>query len=764
MVYGILNSNGLCAYYEMNEQPGINRKVSVRPDKFAFLDDDKICRQLTSFADEQRTHVTFYLPQVHCSSCLWVLEHIKQLNKHIIISKLNFTRKEISIVFDHRNTSLREVAELLTSIGYEPYISLNDLGGKKPRISKSLVLQMGIAGFCFANIMLLSFPEYLGMEHAEGALLHAFRYISFLLSLPVMLYSALPFYRAAKGGLKQHFVNMDAAISLAIFVTFGRSVYEVISGTGSGYFDSLSGIVFFMLIGRVLQQRTYQQLSFDRDYRSYFPVAVTVLKDGKEIPTAMPDIKPGDTLLIHHHELVPADGILTRGKAWIDYSFVTGESAPVTKNVGEIIYAGGNQTGGNIELLVIKDVSHGYLASLWERDAFKPTAEVNKDSFVQKLARYFTYVVLTIASGAAIYWWLHDPSRIWQAVTAVLIVACPCALLLSNTFTNGNILRILSKNKFYLRNAQVIENIATATQVVFDKTGTLTTGHEFNIQFKGDPLSTEQQQAIASLCAQSSHPLSVALTKHLQPFAVLPVEDFEELPGKGLEGFVNNKLVNIGSKTYITRNAWHAPGEGTTVYISIEDKPLGYFHFSNQYREDAVPAVISLKNTHHLAVISGDAPAERQRLSHIFGDEAVLLFEQQPHQKLEFIQSLQNRGRKVMMIGDGLNDAGALKQSDVGIAITDDVNNFTPSSDAIMAGNQLGKLKQFISLCRANKKIVLASFILSIIYNLIGLFFAVQGTLSPLIAAILMPSSTISILLITFGSSGLVAKRLGLST
>lgn len=764
VVYEILNRHGMCAYYEMNDRPGINRRAAVRPDKFAFLEDEKIAGQLISFRDNKHSHVTFYLPQVHCSSCLWILEHLHQVNEGVIDSKVNFARKEVAIIFDHHVISLRKVAELLTSIGYEPYISLSDLGHKQPRTDKTMILHLGVAGFCFANIMLLSFPEYLGIEQAEKALLGMFRYLSLILALPVVLYSARPFYRTALGGLKQRFLNMDAAIVVAIFVTFLRSVYEVLTGTGSGYFDSLSGIVFFMLIGRVLQERTYQQLSFDRDYTSYFPIAVTVLKGETQVPTALPGIKPGDTILIHHEELVPADGILTRGKAWIDYSFVTGESLPVAKQVGEIVYAGGKQTGGNMELLVIKEVSQSYLSSLWERDAFKEAPKETNASFVQVLSKYFVGFVFAIASASAAYWWLHDTSRIWPAVTAVLIIACPCALLLSNTFTNGNILRILSRNRFYLRNAQVIENIAGATDIVLDKTGTLTSGLDYDITYSGKELSQAQRRAIASLAAQSSHPLSMALVKHLQLRGhSLTVHGFEEIPGNGIEGFAGNDLVAIGSKAYITGTKGYSPGEATRVYVSFEDQPLGYFQFGNHYRERVMPMIKQLKAGYSIAVISGDSPAERANLERFFGKETTLLFRQQPEDKLHFIQTLQAQGRKVIMIGDGLNDAGALKQSDAGIAITEDTNNFTPSSDAILAAGEMHKLGQFIRLCKANKKIVVASFILSILYNLVGLFFAVQGMLSPLIAAVLMPSSSISILLITFGSSNLFAKRLGLA-
>ena len=240
-----------------------------------------------------------------------------------------------------------------------------------------------------------------------------------------------------------------------------------------------------MLIGRVLQDKTYQQLSFERDYTSYFPIAVTRLNKDKEETVALPDIKLNDTLLIHNEELLPADGILTRGKALIDYSFVTGESIPVVKEMGEIVYAGGKQIGSNIEILVIKEVAQSYLTKLWNREELKQEKNSSKASFVHLLSRYFTWVVLSIATIAAVYWYFNDPHKIWNSVTAVMIIACPCALLLSNTFTNGNILRLLSRNKLYLRNAQTIETIASINHIVFDKTGTLTTGTYQDIQYEG---------------------------------------------------------------------------------------------------------------------------------------------------------------------------------------------------------------------------------------------------------------------------------------
>jgi Cu+-exporting ATPase len=760
MVYNILNQSELCDYYNLNDNPGINQRVRVRHDKFAFLDDEKIRLQLISFEDEKQVHITFYLPQMHCSSCLYLLENLHRLNPGVVSSKVNFTRKEAEVVFLKDKTSLRAVAETLTNIGYEPYISLNDLKEKRPAIDRSMVYQIGVAGFAFGNIMLMSFPEYLGIDASEKGLLTMFRWANFGLAIPVLLYSALPFYISSWKSLKHKFLNIDAPIALAVIITFIRSAYEVISGTGGGYFDSMTGIVFFMLAGRILQDKTYRQLSFERDYTSYFPIAISVLKDGNEIPTVLPDIKPGDTLLIHNEELIPADGILTRGKAFIDYSFVTGESLPVQKEIGEIVYAGGKQTEGNIEILVVKEVTQSYLTKLWNRDEFKEKEEINTTSFVHLLSRYFTLILIGIAVLTAIYWQLNDPARMWPAITSIFIVACPCALFLSNTFTNGNILQILSRNHLYLRNAQTIEDIGKATHIVFDKTGTLTSAQEQDIEYNGRALTEQQLQQVAALADHSNHPLSKALARHIGRKQGFEIDQFKEIPGQGIEGQIGSETLRLGSYLFTTGNQGAATG--TSVYVRFGDEVYGHFSFSNHYRE-AIPELIrSLKKEYRLSVLSGDNTAEQENLQKLMGPNATLLFHQKPEDKLKYIQYLQHKGEKVMMIGDGLNDAGALKQSDIGIAVAEQTNNFTPSSDAIIEARKLSGLTRFIRLCRANRNIVVASFVLSIVYNVIGLFFAVQGMLSPLIAAILMPSSSLSILLLTFGSSSLIAKRLKL--
>jgi Cu+-exporting ATPase len=763
MVYDLLNKNNLCTYYDLNENPGSAIKIEVRKEKFAYLDDGEIEKKILSFADENQKHVTLHLPTIHCSSCLYLLENLHKINKGVIRAQVNFSQKDVEIIFDPKKTSLRKIAETLAGIGYEPYISLNDLKGKKPGFSKSLIYKVGVAGFCFGNIMLISFADYFGLQDHEAALQNAFRIASFILALPIVFYSAIPFYSAAWGGLKNRFINIDAPIVLAVWVTFFRSVYEIVTGIGSGYFDSMSGIVFFMLIGRILQEKTHKELSFDRDYSAYFPIAVSVVENDILVPKQLPHVKVGDTILIHNEELIPADGILTKGKAWIDYSFVTGESNPVSREMGEMIYAGGKQVGANIELLVIKEVSQSYLTKLWDSEKNSKAEAGEKHSFVDALSRYFSIALFAIAISASVYWYFTDVSKMWQVFTAVLIIACPCALLLSNTFTNGHILRILSANGFYLKNAFVIEAIAKVNYVVFDKTGTLTKSEEKDIDYSGYPLTETQKEMVKALASQSTHPLSVALNKSLEYNIMSRVQGYKEHPGFGIEGFYNETLVSLGSPQFV-KHALTGQSKLPQVHLAIEDRYLGFFSIKNQFRSGILNTINQLKSSFGLSVISGDNNFEEEKLRLLFGYDTPFFFNQKPHQKVWHVKQLENSGKNVMMIGDGLNDSSALLCSSVGVAISDNTNNFTPASDAILDAGYFEKLPQFFSLCKANKHIIMASFILSIIYNIFGIGYAVSGQLSPLVAAILMPLSSISILLLTYLGSLWKGRQLGLKT
>lgn len=762
-VYSILNKSDLCDYYAFNQAPGTSQRKRYRKDKFSFLELPEVQQKLIQFQDAEQAHILLYLPQMHCSSCLWLLENIHQLNAGIISSHVNFGKKEVFIIYQPQETSLREVVETLADIGYEPHISLDQLDKKQVlKPNRTRLYKIGIAGFCFANVMMMSFPEYvLGQSVIEAPLAWTFKSLCILLSLPVLFYCASEFFESAWAGLKHRHLNIDAPVALALVMTFGRSLYEISQGA-HGYFDSMCGIVFFMLVGRWLQDRTYQAVSFDRDFKSFFPIAVNVVKDNAVQPVTVDQLRPDDVIQIHSQEIIPVDAILSKGNAMIDYSFVSGESAPVPVSKGEIVYAGGKQTEGKLELIVVKEVSQSYLTNLWNKDIAHRNVEV-KPSIIDTMSTYFTYIVFLIGIIAGVFWYVQgEPRLMWNAWTTILIVACPCALLLSSNFTNGNILRVLSLNKFYLRSPEVIEELSKISHIVFDKTGTLTQSRKSKITYEGVVLPEEEQKAIAAVMSQSAHPATKAILEYLDIQNPAEVQNFKLTEGKGVEAWYHEHYFKIGSPVFHGLEKYKSAG--SQVVVAIDHEVKGVFHVSNVYRFGIFDLIQKLKNRYALSVISGDNDAEADTLKKYFGNKESLLFHQKPADKLQYIQHLQdNNHQKVMMIGDGLNDAGALRQSDVGIAVTDSDNTFTPASDGIIDASKLANLDRYLQYAKDGHTIIQISFVISIIYNIIGLYFAVQGILSPLVAAILMPSSSLSIVLVTYGMSEWMAKYRGLS-
>jgi Cu+-exporting ATPase len=765
-VFLLLNENNLCNYYDLDKTPGIKAKGRFISERFAYLEDDTVIQKLIRFRNEVQVNVSFSIPQMHCASCIYLLENLHRIEPGVKKSLVNFQQKEIFIHFNPQETSLRKVVELLAFIGYEPYISLQDTVEKNgPAFNRQQIYRIGVAGFCFSNIMMLSFPEYFSSGYIEEAgLKETFSWINLGLSVPVMFFSASDIFISAWKGLRQRFLNIDAPIALAIIVTFARSYYEIISGQGAGYLDSGTGIVFFMLIGRWFQNKTYDSFSFDRDYRSYFPLGVTVIEGMQEKNIPVTQLHKGSRIIIRNEEMIPADAVLMKGTANIDYSFVSGENAAVQKQKGELVYAGGKQTGSAIELEVIKEPSQSYITQLWNNDIFSNKKNAER-SFIHPWSRYFTIVLFSIAAATCISWWIMDTTKILPAVTAVLIIACPCSLLLSATFTYGNMLRIFGRNKLYLKNTAVIESLAKINTVVFDKTGTITQGNAAAVSYEGLPLGNRELAIIKTISGQSSHHLSkmIAASINCVPDQLLTVSGFREYAGRGLEAVVHDIPVKIGSAGFVNGDRELVTHDtGTSVHVVMDKIHVGKYLVQNSYRPGIGDMINQVRSSNEVFVLSGDNDSERTNLKKIFGPETVLRFNQSPGQKLDFIKGLQQQGKNVLMIGDGLNDAGALMQSQVGIAVSENSSRFSPASDAILDGSQVHLLGKLVSFARAGKQIVLASFILSILYNFVGLSFAVQGTLSPMIAAILMPASSISIVIFVSLYASWAARTRGL--
>lgn len=769
-VFQILRESGLAAFYGL--APGAGTRVAsvAAPGRFDYLDDPAVREKLVDFSSGTMTRVTFHLPAIHCVACVWLLENLFRIRKGIGESRVNFLRREISVGFDPRELRLGELAALLTSLGYEPELNLAALDRRAGAGGdRRLWLQIGLAGFAFGNIMLLSISHYFGLD---SGLARSFSLLSGVVSLvlatPVFIYSAMDYWRAAWVSLRRRALSIDVPIALGLAALYAQSAWEIAARRGEGYFDSATGLIFLLLCGRLFQQKTYQRLSFDHDYRSFFPLAVARRRGGAEERVSLSQVAAGDRLVLRHGELIPADARLVQGRAMVDYSFVTGESDLVERGEGEVLRAGGRQMGPLIEVEALRRPSESYLTSLWNQPAFRKEKRDSLDSLINRFSRRFTRLVLGVAAGAALAWAWVDPGVSVKAFVSVLIVACPCALALAAPFGLGTALRLLGRRGVFIKGTDVIEAMAGLDMVVFDKTGTLTTGGAGEARFVGEPLTGDEARWVFSLARHSTHPHAVRI--HAALGAVEYPEaarGFLEHPGQGMEGNVAGHEIWLGSAAWLAGRGVaipEGPGpSGPAAHVAIDGRLRGTFLLAHALRPRAEALVGALSRGHKLAVLSGDNEREETRLRRLFGEGAELRFHQSPRQKLDYIQARQAEGRRVMMVGDGLNDAGALRQSDVGVAVVEQAGAFSPASDVILSAELVPQLHQVAAFARGAVRVVKASFFLSSLYNAAGVAIAAMGLLSPVVCAVLMPVSSVTVVGFACGATTWLARRSGLA-
>jgi len=743
-VFQLLSENDLGEFYNIEAGAGTKPAITNQQ-KYSFLGVESIKSKFIDFEDEFSIRTTLFLPQIHCSSCIYLLENITRIEPEIGSCQVNFAKREATIIID-KDFGLEKLALLLDKIGYAPNFGKRSQSEKK--LDKSFMYKLGVAGFAFGSIMLWSFPEYLGIEKDNPEFRNFTSFLSFAISLPVLFYSAGDYFKSSFTALRFKHLNLDVPITIGIIALYLQSAFSIFNGDGPGYMDSFAGFIFFLLIGKWFQNKTYKTLSFERDYTSYFPVAVTRTDHSKEEIVEIEDLKIDDIILVRNEEVIPCDSVLLSNSAKIDYSFVTGESNPIHKQKGDFIYAGGKLMGQRVQLKVQKETNRSHLTQLWN-DVRSDKKERNGFIYQDKLSVYFLIIILIIAGISAFAWAFIDPSRITQIVVSILIVACPCALALSAPFTFGNIMRLLGRKGLYLKNTRVIEDLNNVTDIVFDKTGTLTTGTTHQVEYLGDRLNTKQKEAIYCLANSSTHPLSRAIVDYLkkdQAFNVDEISNFSETGGKGISGEINGMRIRIGSASF-TGQTIEDPNE-TSSFITINDTIHGRFIFNSELRKGIEKLVGSL-GKYRLHVLSGDHDRDRNILETIFPKDSILLFQQTPKDKLDYIHSLKEENKHVLMIGDGLNDSGALGIADVGIAVSEDVFRFTPSSDAIIEAGKLNQLNRLLEISNFSKTILKFCLAFSLTYNVIGLSFAISGNLTPLVAAILMPVSSITVVLIS---------------
>ena len=757
-VFSLLQRAGLGAFYSCEVTPGPSQRQVERRDarRFAALDDPALADRLVTFNDGKTARVTFAVPSIHCASCVWLLEQLWRFDSGITRSEVDLLRRAVHVEFSPASTTLRRIAEQLTAVGYEPSLSPEDAPLSVPANRRRLHLQIGVAGFAFGNIMLFSIPRYANGAPLDPAFQRMFDLLNIALAIPVLLFSAAPYFRTASEAIRGRSMAIEVPVALGLAVLFARSVFDIITGYSEGFLDSFAGLVFFLLLGRLFQQKVFDRIAFDRTYRSFLPLSVRVERPAGVELVPLEHVKPGDCIQIRPGEVVPADSALVSASgSRIDYAFVTGEQTPIGLAEGDVVRAGGRAVD-LMRLRILRGVSHSHLASLWNNPVFAKTKSRWLTDVATRFGAWFTFGAVGLAIAGAIAWW-PDAAASASVATAVLIIACPCALTLSAPITLGTAMGLLGRCGLYLKHPAVAFDLSRIDMIAFDKTGTLTEAGERRII---ESLLSSRGWALArELAMHSTHPISRAIVTHAaaSPDLGARVTDVDEIPGQGITGVVNGIRVAIGNAqlTHI-----HPADSGTAedrTFVRAGDE-IGWIRMSSSIRPGVERAARALSRSHSVHLLSGDYDVERLQWSDIFGRQ--MRFRQTPQDKLDFISAAHEAGHHVLMIGDGLNDSGALAAADVGIAVSDETACIVPACDAVIGGNRVADLPAFVRYAARARTVVFICFAVSVLYNILGLRLALRGHLTPIASAILMPVSSLTIIALSWGAMQWSARRI----
>ena len=661
------------------------------------------------------------LPAIHCTSCLILLERMPEWLEGVTDVRVSFSAKRATVHFNPELVSISVVAAWLDFVGYPPSL----ITAKRQHSSE--VMKLGIAGFAMGNAMMSAFPEYFGLDaQGHSELLILFRYSTAFFATVSLIIAGRFYLESAWKAIRGRTWSLDIPIAIGMTALWGWSSVLLVQGTSGGYFDSLSGLIFFLLLGKFLQRRTYAAFSFERTVNDFLPLSVFCVNRGQFV--RLGDLQEGDTIELAKGGIVPAE-VHALSDVEIDYSFITGESQLVAVKAGDTLMVGGKILSEGLRATVAKKAQSTSVEQLWKDDA-PDTGWVSS-----KMTAWFTLTVIALAIVGGLVWWDIDPTRAIEISVSVLIIACPCALSLAAPFAYGTAAGVLSKYGIFLKSGRGVEELAKTKHIAWDKTGTLT-GQ--NIAGDLELHRREWSGELASIVARSAHPIAVGIRRALDA-EILPeaITQWREVSGEGIHAR------DIHGRTWFVGSGAGCGRPAGPTYAVCDGTLVALYRPSAAYRTELTLVFRELENlgiTHHL--VSGDAPRELPQEWHAsFADR--IHFERSPEQKAQLITPLEN----CLFIGDGLNDIDAMKSAAIGLAVVEGKLGYFPKSDGILFADQL---HQFTHVLRYSKRMVAtvkAAYILSLIYNITGVVLALLGHLSPVIAAVLMPLSSISVVL-----------------
>ena len=798
--YGIIHDLGLSGFYSLRDKlpPEIAKPAATRGLKYQYLEDPALQEAFVSTTSSGLSRVVLQLEGIHCPACVWLIEKLAEVGPGISSIRVNIASSRADVLFDSELTSLQKVAQLLDAVGYPPApLKIDDSSGEASTDRRGL-LRLGVAGFSAGNVMLLSVALYQGaFSGIQNEHENLFRWFCFIVSSPAVFYSAYPFYSRAFSSLRVGLFHIDVPLSLGILFGYFVSAFNTIRGAGEIYFDSLNILIFLLLVGRWLQTNGIRKVAAKNDVLySLLPLQAIRVTDGQKEEVFTGSLKKKDTVFVPSGAVVPADGIILHGVTHIDNSILTGESLPESVSIGDLVYGGARNVGDDILFEVSASAEFTRVGELLRQPSSGSYIEKNY-SIADRISRPFVFTVVLIAILTALYWILAgNVEHAIERTLALLVITCPCAAGLSAPLALSVSRFVAAKNGVLFREAQAVEQASRVRHVVFDKTGTLTEGVSTISRayyYRGAHFSDESgiwseelhRESLAEILPivyalemTISHPVA----KALREYATNNLEHLtEHLPE--LKEFKRERLgvqaidhkgrkVSLGAWNWVVsveKNVSTIATEGVVselieeslspLALLIEDNVVAIFGCGDRLRVEARAAIVELaKLGRTFSILSGD----RTEIVHSIARELsvspqLLLGEQSPEQKRDFIIELRNR-ECCAMVGDGVNDSSALTEAQLGIAVSGGAEVCLSVSSALLLRPDLGLIPKLIAYSDRAISVVKRNLGFSLVYNMVGGTLAVSGYVTPLIAAVLMP---ISSLFVIFSSLSLSRTKEG---
>lgn len=769
-VHGFINSSGLGQYYLFKkDNPG--KRQRERTETYRFMDDPVFRTRYIKESDQGLARIAFFLDGIHCAACIWLLERLPQLSPAITSARVDFGRNLVHIGFKTSEIKVSEVACILHAIGYPPSpCEAEGERSKEQQHNRIFLLRIGVAAACAMNIMMLSVSLYEGQHSGIDPFYQSLMmWGCLLLSLPPMIFSAIPFYQNSWSGLQRGILHIDLPIAAAIVLAFIASCYNTFVGRDQIYFDSIVSLIFLLLVGRWLQRRSVQRALEASDLiASFTPRSALRLKDGKTEEIFVESLQPGDAIEIPPASIVPADARLVDGPTYLDLSVLTGESVPVEAHRGDTLFAGTSNIGRKVTAVVQRLGRHTRLGEIMSQVEAHANARPAIEMFLDRISRRFVVILLLASSATFLCWLPFGAAKALDATVALLVVSCPCVLALATPLTFSLALSRAARSGLLIKSADALERLTSIKVIALDKTRTLTRG-ELRVQsFDAINQNSYQREALTALALleqNQAHPLAQPLRAFaIEKLATLPTQvasNIEAIPGCGLRGRIDGKVWQIGSPRWIAQTLGEAgqadaylellanlERQAMTPIVVAHSAPVCVLGISDSLRDESLTMVQELQRQGmKVAILSGDSQAVVTAVAKQLGiAESLALGELSPEQKAEQVKALKQCG-PVLMVGDGVNDTAALSCADVGFGVHGSAEACLKVADIYSRRPELDALTDCLDGAQRTFTIIKRNLLFSGFYNLLGSLLAIFGILGPLGAAILMPISSLTVVL-----------------